>query len=296
MIFRDILDVKAICECGSLRKAAEQLGITQSTLSTRLAHLEDRLGATLFERSRGASRPTDLALFIASRAGTIAEDASVLARDAARIASGKSGTVRIGLGPFVARAIVPDLIAMISDKFPAIRLEIVSEARDNLEDLLLKRRVDIAVCQVFMVDRKQIEADVLLQTDIVFVAAPGHPVFTRAAAPSLSELFCYPLATTFLDRGYVNLTREHFGIDAESLPGRIVCSDIQLLLNAVMQSRRLVLGAPRIGLKREIEAGELRVIDVVLPFRHDVALYTNRDAYPFPAVKTVQRVIRELIA
>ena len=70
MNVRDFLDVRVICETGSLRKAAVVLGVTQPTLSNRIAHLEDQLGAPLFDRSRGQSQPTDLALFIARRAAT----------------------------------------------------------------------------------------------------------------------------------------------------------------------------------------------------------------------------------
>ncbi len=55
MNVRDFLDVRVICETGSLRKAATALGVTQPTLSNRVAHLEDQLGAPLFDRTRGQS-------------------------------------------------------------------------------------------------------------------------------------------------------------------------------------------------------------------------------------------------
>jgi DNA-binding transcriptional LysR family regulator len=42
----------------SLRQAAEAINIRQSTLSRRLRELEDRLGAVLFERTNGGTRPT----------------------------------------------------------------------------------------------------------------------------------------------------------------------------------------------------------------------------------------------
>ncbi|MBK6350499.1 MAG: LysR family transcriptional regulator [Proteobacteria bacterium] len=34
----DLLDIKAICDAGSYRKAAETLGVTQPTLSNRIAY------------------------------------------------------------------------------------------------------------------------------------------------------------------------------------------------------------------------------------------------------------------
>ena len=65
----DLLDIKAICDAGSYRKAAETLGVTQPTLSNRIAYLEGKLGARLFDREHGRSRPTELATLIANRAG-----------------------------------------------------------------------------------------------------------------------------------------------------------------------------------------------------------------------------------
>jgi len=42
----------------SLRQAAETLNLRQSTLSRRLRDLKHRLGAVLFERMNGGTRPT----------------------------------------------------------------------------------------------------------------------------------------------------------------------------------------------------------------------------------------------
>ncbi|MCW6511981.1 LysR family transcriptional regulator [Lichenifustis flavocetrariae] len=42
----------------SLRQAAEALNVRQSTLSRGLRALEFRLGAVLFERTNGGTRPT----------------------------------------------------------------------------------------------------------------------------------------------------------------------------------------------------------------------------------------------
>ena len=94
----DLLDIKAICDAGSYRKAAETLGVTQPTLSNRIAHLEDKLGAQLFDREHGRSRPTELAVLIADRAEIIGRDAALLSKDIVRLASGQSGVVRIGMG------------------------------------------------------------------------------------------------------------------------------------------------------------------------------------------------------
>mgnify|MGYP001764406463 CR=1 FL=1 len=115
---RDFLDVKVICETGSLRKAAVALGISQPTLSNRIAHLEGQIGASLFKRRRGQSQPTELALFIAARAGTMADEAARLTREVKRLATGKTGVVRVGLVAAPARVFFPDIVLRMAERYP----------------------------------------------------------------------------------------------------------------------------------------------------------------------------------
>ncbi len=46
----------AVCRCGSITKAAEQLYINQSSLSTKIKILENEVGCPLIERNKGARR------------------------------------------------------------------------------------------------------------------------------------------------------------------------------------------------------------------------------------------------
>lgn len=58
----------------SLRRAAETLHVRQSTLSRRRQDLEHRLGAKLFERTNGGTRPTVAELEFFELARRILED------------------------------------------------------------------------------------------------------------------------------------------------------------------------------------------------------------------------------
>jgi len=198
---RDFLDVRVICETGSLRKAATVLGVTQPTLSNRIAHLEDQLGASLFDRSRGQSQPTDLALFIARRAATMADEASRLAEEAKRLASGRGGLVRIGVSPVPSRIMFPDIVISIADQFPNISLDVLSAPTSKLAEGLIERQLDMIVCPALDCSHTEIASEVLLETDIIVVARPGHPLCTdrrlRSQGCSSTRLPCQsPRSTT----------------------------------------------------------------------------------------------------
>ena len=295
MNIRDFLDVRVICETGSLRKAAAVLGVTQPTLSNRIAHLEDQLGASLFDRSRGQSQPTELALFIARRAATMADEASRLAEEAKRLASGRGGLVRIGVSPVPSRIMFPDIVISIADQFPNISLDVLSAPTSKLAEGLIERQLDMIVCPALDGSHTEIASEVLLETDIIVVARPGHPLCTDPPT-TIAGLFKYPIALPITEKHYLDTIKRDYGIDIENLPGRILCSDPSMLARIVQKSERLFTAAPRFYFSPEIDAGLLRIVATPVPMGHTLHLHWNRDALPLPAVRRAQDAIRKAFA
>lgn len=291
MLVRDLLDVKAICEAGSFRKAAESLRVTQPTLSNRIAHLEDKLGARLFDRSGGGSRPTALAELIARRAAVIGRDATLLSRDIARLASGQSGLVRIGAGPAPGRALLGQVVDRVAERSPGLSLELFVGSTRQLAEQLIDREIDIAVCHPMEDAARPIVLEQQLEVDNVIVAHPDHAMF-KGPPPSISEVFRYRIAIPFLENRYRQILIADYGIDIEQAAGRVVCSDFDLLVRLVTNSTQFFTAGPMFSFAPEIATGKLRVLDTALPFKHRVAMHTNGDAYPLPAVTKVQEIIR----
>lgn len=292
MNVRDLLDVRVICETGSLRKAAAVLGVTQPTLSTRVTHLEDQLGVKLFDRSRGQSRPTELALFISDRAAGLADEAAQLTREARRLASGDAGTVRIGLGPGPMRILLPTIALMVSEQHPGIALEAVSGSTAQLTEGLFLSRLDLLVCPPLDEGGDKVASETVLESDLVVVAHPDHPMCWQAPS-GIADALQYPMASSFFEKRYLDMLREGYGIEFASQVGRVVCSDYEVLVRIVTRSQRLFTAGPRFVFEPEIAAGTLRVIDLKVPLPHFVQLHQLRDRRPLPAVETVAGVIRE---
>jgi hypothetical protein len=73
-----------------------------------------------------------------------------------------------------------------------------------------------------------------------------------------------------------------------------MCSDFESLVRLVMTSPRYFTAGPVFAFASEIETGRLRMLDTHVPFNHQVALHTNTDAHPIPAVGRVLDIIREV--
>lgn len=292
MNVRDLLDVLAICEAGSFRKAALVLGITQPTLSTRISHLEDQLGASLFDRSRGQSRPTALAEFIATRAAGLSNDASLLSRELERLASGQAGLVRLGMGAAPMRALVGPLMARVRAQRPDVNLEIRTGNTTALRGLLLQREVDIVLAAPLEPSDPAIEAKLTFETESVIVAHPDHPMF-EGPPPGIREIFKYPAALPFLEPRYLDFVRAHFGVDVALQPGRFVCSDFDVLAGVTADAPHFFTAGPRFTFATEIASGRLRVLETEVPLKHLIQLHVNRSAYPLPAVSQVLEMLRQ---
>lgn len=292
MDIRDLLDVRAICEAGSLRKAAVILGVTQPTLSHRIAHLEDQLGAALFDRSGGRSRPTDLARLIAARGEALAHGADVLAREARRLASGNAGCVRIGIGEVVRWILRSDAVRPIEETDGDLRLEIISGYTAQLTDSLLRRDLDLVTCAQMRHGHPEIVSELLLDEPIVVVAHPDHPL-CRDPPPDVRGLFAHPFATTVLEEYYQDQLRA-LGVDYADVNPALVCTDIGLILRAVARRPRLFAAGPGMLFEREIERGRLRIVEVEVPFRHMIYLHWNRESHPLPAVTRIRDSLRQI--
>jgi DNA-binding transcriptional LysR family regulator len=95
--FQDLRLAVLTAEHRSLRQAAEAIDIRQSTLSRRLRDLEYRLGAVLFERTNGGTRPTAAGLEFVQLAHRIIEDTQTALRTLRSWSRGENGKLTIGI-------------------------------------------------------------------------------------------------------------------------------------------------------------------------------------------------------
>jgi DNA-binding transcriptional LysR family regulator len=93
----DLRRAIAVSQHRSLRQAAQTLNIRQSTLSRRLRDIEYRLGACLFERTNGGTRPTAIGLEFLEVARRILDESDSAFRKLKSRSRGEHGRISIGV-------------------------------------------------------------------------------------------------------------------------------------------------------------------------------------------------------
>jgi DNA-binding transcriptional LysR family regulator len=121
-------------------RAAEELGITQPTLSAAVKQLEDQLGVMLVRRGSRFQGLTDEGNQVLVWAKRIVGDSRAM-RDEMRAARhGLSGRIRIAAIP-TALAMIPQLTTPFREKHPGVTFQILS--RTSIEILFLLGNLDI---------------------------------------------------------------------------------------------------------------------------------------------------------
>ncbi|WP_300531714.1 LysR family transcriptional regulator [Maricaulis sp.] len=138
----DYLVCLTVAETGSLTAAAQELGVSQPTVSRRLQALEARLAEPLFERENGQSKLTPLGQKITSHAQRMRDEASAIHRAAIAQDQSLSGLVVVSASEGIGADWLPGALAGFQRDNPGIGIEIaIKNHPANLAD----READIAL-------------------------------------------------------------------------------------------------------------------------------------------------------
>ena len=159
----------ALCRARTVGGAARALAVNASTVSRRLAALEEALDATLFDRGRGGVTLTKAAEDLLPAAEAIEETMARFTRTAEGLEREVSGLVRITCPPDAAEVAVAPLLPELLRRYPALRIGL--DAGEALLDLT-RREADLALRTVRPI-RGDLVATRLLTVRCVPAASPG---------------------------------------------------------------------------------------------------------------------------
>ncbi len=123
-----LVQVLAVAEHLNFRHAANRLGVSQSSVSTRIKALEEDLGILLFERRHRGVRLTDAGRSFIAKVAAGIEHLDHAVKTAGAISTGAIGRLRIGLHSSIAAGFLADLRRKYRDIYPDIEL-VIAEGR-----------------------------------------------------------------------------------------------------------------------------------------------------------------------
>lgn len=187
--------VKAVCDTGSIARAAETLHCVPSNVTARLKSLERELGTSLFFREgRGlrVSPAGQIFLEYATRILSLTEEA----RRAIAPSNAPSGPLRIGAIESSATGRLPQLLAKYHAQYPQVSLELSTGTWAQLLEDIRQYRLDAAIVAVD-VERPGLKRAVMYREDLVLIAADSLGPLRSAADLQGQAIFMWPVGCPY---------------------------------------------------------------------------------------------------
>jgi DNA-binding transcriptional LysR family regulator len=125
-----------VVEAKSFSEATRRLRLPVSTVSRRVADLENQLGVRLLDRSTRALRLTDLGSEVLEHAQRSAEASEAVENIASNQQSNVSGTLRLSAPPNISDTLLTPLVTAFQASYPNVRVQILIAERyvDHIGD------------------------------------------------------------------------------------------------------------------------------------------------------------------
>ena len=136
--------VRAV-ELGSLSKAAEELGYTQSGISHMMQSLEDEIGFPLMIRTSAGISPNSEGELLLPSIRQLLNTNEALEQYIARIKGADTGRIRIASYASVATYWMPDIIRDFQQDFPNVEVHITEAGSDIIEGIMERRVADLCL-------------------------------------------------------------------------------------------------------------------------------------------------------
>ena len=176
-------------ELGSLTKAADALGYTQSGMTYILNSLEDECGLTLLKRDRSGVQLTSDGMEMLPYIESLCESWRLISEKRDELKGMESGHLRIGTFTSVSTHWLPGIIHAFRSQFPNITFELLHGDYAQIQDWIVRGRVDLGFTQLPL--KEGLDSFHMRSDDLLAVLPEGHPLADRRAIP-LDELLPEP--------------------------------------------------------------------------------------------------------
>lgn len=259
MLFRQMECFLAVARTGNLSRAAEEMFLTQPTLTARIRALEEEIGDQLFVRTSRGMRLTEAGRELTPYAERMVGSYAEARRHLEEMRGGSGGRLLLGAAPGVGTYALPGLLERFTAAYPAVSVSVRTGHSEDVLDMTLKEDVQIGLARSMR--HPEIESLPLYEDELVLVVDPDHR-FTRKATATLAEVGREQLILFDNDSSYYDQTQALFRTAGIRELKTMEVDNIEAAKRMV-EHRLGVSFLPRTAIVRSVAAGNLSLINVV---------------------------------
>jgi len=180
----------AACEYTNLSRAADELHISQPTISQAIKDLEKEFEIDLFNRQGQKFTLTSAGEFFLSHVAVILKSTEQLNLQMHDFK--QSNVINIGISPIMCSILLPPIYQELKESYPSLKINISEHNSDVLIDDLLNNKIELAIMGFENIDLKNFNVMLVAHIDIVFCANRTNPL-TRKSSIAYEDLNREPL-------------------------------------------------------------------------------------------------------
>ncbi|OPY02375.1 MAG: HTH-type transcriptional activator CmpR [Syntrophorhabdus sp. PtaB.Bin047] len=290
MELRHIETFLKIAELRSFTRAADELCITQPTVSKQIVDLERFFDVRLIDRTKRTVTLTKAGEILLQYAMDIVNLKKDTIEAIASFRGLKKGKMTLGASTIPGIYIMPRLLCTFKEHYAGINFELViSDTKDILD------KMEIGLLDIGMVgarsETSKVDFKKLIDDTIIFIAPPDHP-----GTITLAELMDRPVIARERGSGTRNTLETALAKLKDFRKGGLnvvaELSDNEAIKQAVMNGMGMAY-ISRIAVAGEVAAGKLREVSVRgLPeIKRSFFTITRRGKTILPQVKVLMEII-----
>jgi LysR family cyn operon transcriptional activator len=289
--YRQLQYFLAAAESLHFSKAAEQLFVTQPTLSHQLAELEAQLGTPLFDRSGKTVRLTHAGTVFRDHARRSIAEVEAGCRALVELEGLQRGEITMGVNQSFVHRLLPPILGEFITRYPGLQLRVDEMSAGEIERRLAEGSLDLGIAFAPTV-LEDTELEPILDERLLLVVRAGHPLAQRPQV-RLAELVGIPLVLLSREYATRRLIEKHLG-EAGVVP-QVACETNTVeLMRGLAAASDLAAILPESSVE---ESPRLRVLPLVdpVPLRTSAILWP-RHRFRTLAARTFAALLRERFA
>lgn len=157
----------------NMTKAAEDLFVSQSSLSQYVARLEHELGTPLFERSKNEMSLTPAGELYVEAARKVLRIQKELYQNIAGLS--RRGHITVGVTSNFGLRMLSEIIPQYKEQYPDVTIEITETNLPGMKKLLMEEALDLGIAAEVNLVPFENQARILRQEEVFFAVPRTHP-------------------------------------------------------------------------------------------------------------------------
>ncbi len=181
-----------VANSGSFSESAEQLYLTQSAISKRIAQLEQQIGKNLFDRIARQVTLTEAGTELLPRALRILQEYENALQAINDLSGEASGTLRLAISHHLGLHRLPPVLKQFAQKYPKVTLDIEFMDSEKAYEQVLHGQSEVAIITLALESHHNIHSQKIWNDPLRFICAQDHPL-AELKKRELKDLAEYPI-------------------------------------------------------------------------------------------------------